>query len=257
MTLQWRAVSPTVLCCLNDPQCNPLPTKNPDSTRYPPKTEQIAAHKPHTLWRTQTKWTQTGKDAKGTRSEKKGRTHNIRANSATRATTHSIMESPAFWCAFATASLSMLPVHPHELATRAHGEVCSRSDNSAFETYCPPNHRLEFHHSEMCVFLNWKVLAVPASRLQTIDVKTDTNLTGLEATLVPFDGSRIHTKENPNHQPKKTERLSQEMHLKIPLSSRGLKLSNSKPGYRVSALHFFLKKIPPMTSWRQAHSDKS
>ncbi len=31
------------------------------------------------------------------------------------------------------------------------------------------------------------------------------------------------------------------MHLKIPLLSRGLKLSNSKPGCRVSALHFFVK----------------
>jgi hypothetical protein len=31
------------------------------------------------------------------------------------------------------------------------------------------------------------------------------------------------------------------MHLKIPLLSRGLKLSNPKPGCRVSALHFSVK----------------
>jgi hypothetical protein len=33
------------------------------------------------------------------------------------------------------------------------------------------------------------------------------------------------------------------MQLKIPLLSWGLKLSNSKPGCRVSALQFFVKKI--------------
>ncbi len=46
------------------------------------------------------------------------------------------------------------------------------------------------------------------------------------------------------------------MHLKIPLFSRGLKLSNSEPGCRVSALHFFVKWILPMAFWHQAHSDK-
>jgi hypothetical protein len=40
---------------------------------------------------------------------------------------------------------------------------------------------------------------------------------------------------SPNNKP-----FSQEMHLKIPLSSQGLKLSNSKPGCRVSTLHFFV-----------------
>jgi hypothetical protein len=39
----------------------------------------------------------------------------------------------------------------------------------------------------------------------------------------------------------KNEPFSQEMHLKIILSSRGLKLPNSKSGYGVSALHFFVK----------------
>ncbi len=45
----------------------------------------------------------------------------------------------------------------------------------------------------------------------------------------------------PRSSPSKNEPLSQEMHLKIPLLSQGLKLSNSKPGCRVSALHFFVK----------------
>jgi hypothetical protein len=35
--------------------------------------------------------------------------------------------------------------------------------------------------------------------------------------------------------------FSKEMYLKMPLLSRGLKLPNSKPGCRVSALHFFMK----------------
>jgi hypothetical protein len=39
---------------------------------------------------------------------------------------------------------------------------------------------------------------------------------------------------------KKNEPFSQEMHLKITLSIRGLKLPNSKPGCIVSALHFFV-----------------
>jgi hypothetical protein len=50
----------------------------------------------------------------------------------------------------------------------------------------------------------------------------------------------------PRSSPSKNELFSQEMHLKIPLLSRGLKLSNSKPGCRVSALHFFVKYTPPM-----------
>ncbi len=40
----------------------------------------------------------------------------------------------------------------------------------------------------------------------------------------------------PKHEP-----FSQEMHLKIPLLNRSLKLSNSKPGCRVSAQHVFVK----------------
>ncbi len=52
------------------------------------------------------------------------------------------------------------------------------------------------------------------------------------------------------------ELFSQEIHLKIPLLSRGLILSNSKPaGCRASALHFFVK-TPPMAFWHWAQSDK-
>jgi hypothetical protein len=50
----------------------------------------------------------------------------------------------------------------------------------------------------------------------------------------------------PRSTPPKNEPFSQEMHLKIPLLSWGWKLSNSKPGCRVSALDFFVKKITPM-----------
>jgi hypothetical protein len=39
----------------------------------------------------------------------------------------------------------------------------------------------------------------------------------------------------------KSEPFSQEMHMKIKLLSQGLRWSNSKPGCRVSALHFFVK----------------
>jgi hypothetical protein len=44
-----------------------------------------------------------------------------------------------------------------------------------------------------------------------------------------------------NRPPQKNEPFSQEIHLKIPLWSRALKLTNSKPICTVSALHFFVK----------------
>jgi hypothetical protein len=46
------------------------------------------------------------------------------------------------------------------------------------------------------------------------------------------------------------------MHLKLPLFSQRLKLSNLKPDCRVSALHFFVKYIPLMAFRHQAHSVK-
>ncbi len=45
----------------------------------------------------------------------------------------------------------------------------------------------------------------------------------------------------PDHRPEKNEPFNQEKHLKIPLLSKGLKLPNSKPDCRVSALHLFVK----------------
>jgi hypothetical protein len=66
-------------------------------------------------------------------------------------------------------------------------------------------------------------------------------LASWEATLVPLDRSWLPHSENPDHHSQKNEPLSQEMHLKITLSSWGLRLSNSKPGCRISALHFFVK----------------
>jgi hypothetical protein len=46
------------------------------------------------------------------------------------------------------------------------------------------------------------------------------------------------------------------MHLKIPLLSRGLKVSNSKPGCKLSALDLFVKSIQPLAFSYQAQSDK-
>jgi hypothetical protein len=51
--------------------------------------------------------------------------------------------------------------------------------------------------------------------------------------------------------PPKNKTFIQEMHLKIPLLGLGLKLSNSKPGCRVSALHCFVKQIPAMACHHQ------
>ncbi len=77
-----------------------------------------------------------------------------------------------------------------------------------------------------------------------------------EATLVPLDNSWLRSFRKPRSSPPKTESFSPEMHLKIQLSSRGLKLSNSKPGCRVSSFHFFVIQILPTAFGHQAHSDK-
>jgi hypothetical protein len=57
--------------------------------------------------------------------------------------------------------------------------------------------------------------------------------------------------------PPKNRPFSQDIHSKILLSSRGLKLSNSKRDSRVSAFHFLMRYMPPMASWHRAHSDHS
>ncbi len=49
----------------------------------------------------------------------------------------------------------------------------------------------------------------------------------------------------PNHHSPTNEPFSQ-MYFKIPLLSSDLKLSNTKPGGTVSALHFFVKQLPTM-----------
>ncbi len=66
-------------------------------------------------------------------------------------------------------------------------------------------------------------------------------LASWEAKWVQLDRSWLPLPKNPDHHPPKNEPFSQEMHLKIPRLCRGLKFSNSKPGCRVSALHFFVK----------------
>ncbi len=80
-----------------------------------------------------------------------------------------------------------------------------------------------------------------------------------EATMVPLNQSRLPLFEDSlSSTPKKRTvgpGVAFEI-LKIPLLSLGLKLSNSKPGCRVSALHFFVKQIPPMAIWHRAYSHK-
>jgi hypothetical protein len=63
-------------------------------------------------------------------------------------------------------------------------------------------------------------------------------------------------KKNTRFPPPNMETFNQGMHLKIPLLGRSLRLSNSKARCRVSALHLFLKWIPPTAFWHWAHSDK-
>jgi hypothetical protein len=64
---------------------------------------------------------------------------------------------------------------------------------------------------------------------------------------VPFNWTQVPLSENPAlSSPPKNEPSRKEMHLKIPLLSQSLKLSKSKPGCIVLALHFFVKWIPQM-----------
>ncbi len=62
-----------------------------------------------------------------------------------------------------------------------------------------------------------------------------------EATLVPLDRSLLTLSENPHLQPPKNDPFSNEMQLGIPLVNWGMNLSNHKPGWRVLALHFFVR----------------
>jgi hypothetical protein len=76
----------------------------------------------------------------------------------------------------------------------------------------------------------------------TIDYRCENRrkLTNEEETLVPLDGLNSPFQQTQIISPK-NEPLSQEMHSKIPLLSRGLKLSNPIPGCRVFVLHFVAK----------------
>ncbi len=65
-------------------------------------------------------------------------------------------------------------------------------------------------------------------------------LASWESKSMPFGRSWLSLRK-PWSSPLESESFSQEMHLKIPLSSRASKLSNSKPGCRVSAPHLFVK----------------
>ncbi len=69
---------------------------------------------------------------------------------------------------------------------------------------------------------------------------------------MPFDRSWLPISENHQSSPPKNNPCSQEMHLKILRFSWGLKLSNSKPGCEVSALHFFVNQMPPMAFWQSS-----
>jgi hypothetical protein len=56
--------------------------------------------------------------------------------------------------------------------------------------------------------------------------------------------------------PKNNGSCQDNMHSKVPLSSRSLEMSNYKPGCGVSsALNFLVKWISPTAVWRRAHSD--
>jgi hypothetical protein len=76
-----------------------------------------------------------------------------------------------------------------------------------------------------------------------IDVKTEKKIVEVRGGIGAIRYVLTLSFRKPRSSPRKekTEPFSQEMHLKIPLLSQGLKLPNSKPGCRVSALHFFVK----------------
>jgi hypothetical protein len=63
-------------------------------------------------------------------------------------------------------------------------------------------------------------------------VKTIKKLAHYKAKVVPLGGYLLILSENPHHHPPKNKPFSQEMHLKIPLLSRGWMLSSSKSGCR-------------------------
>jgi hypothetical protein len=73
-----------------------------------------------------------------------------------------------------------------------------------------------------------------------MDVKTE-NIGELRCNFGAFRQALTPSLRKPCLSPSKNEPFRQEMRLKIPFSNRAFILPNSKPGCRVSALHFFVK----------------
>jgi hypothetical protein len=94
----------------------------------------------------------------------------------------------------------------------------------------------------------------------TSDVKKDRKKIFIElatwvGTCVPLDQYWRPLSGRLDRHPS-NERFSQDMQLTIlPLFRRGLKLLDSKPRCRISALHFFENQIPPIVFWQSALSD--
>jgi hypothetical protein len=65
-------------------------------------------------------------------------------------------------------------------------------------------------------------------------------------TMVQLNRSLTPHPENSDRHIQNYKPFSQEMHLKMPVSSWVLKISNSEAGCRVLALYFVVKFIPPM-----------
>ncbi len=84
-----------------------------------------------------------------------------------------------------------------------------------------------------------RVLRIPID-YRCEDRRKVSKLASSEAILVHWFDWYFLFQKTPSNTPK-NEPFSQEMHLKIPLQSRDLKLSNSKPSCRVSALHSCVK----------------
>jgi hypothetical protein len=66
--------------------------------------------------------------------------------------------------------------------------------------------------------------------------KQKKKLASQDAALVPLNRPCLPLSEKPDHHLTRNEPFSQEMHLKIPLSSQGLKMAYSNPGCRISVL---------------------
>jgi hypothetical protein len=91
---------------------------------------------------------------------------------------------------------------------------------------------------------------------QTLGVKTEKKIGEFGGDIGAVWQVLTLSLRKPRSSLPKNQPFSQEMHLKIPLSSQGSEFSNSNPGCRILALYFFVKQITPMTFWHQAQSGK-